>query len=262
MLRIIRLERIEGARAAAIRLPTGSAWTAGSAASRSVASAAAALTTNRTRSHRVGLRSALPAALSGPGRAGSAARPWRLHRRNVHELPLVVVAAPVVKANRLLFALARHAHDAADWTARRGGATASADIRRLRARWRRLKRGPSVASGRARCTAAARLRVAGVLAGENRCEVVVRDRVFVLLAKESLGDEHVEVRRIGVCVLALEQPDGVRVLLAAENQLLFLLSLRGLLPHWQCNGEHHGHDAHRDEEHRHGVAGLSRGLTA
>jgi len=54
----------------------------------------------------------------------------------------------------------------------------------------------------------------------------------------------------------LKQPDGARVLLTPEDELLLFFALRHLFPDGHRHGHHHGHDAHRNEQHGHGVAGI------
>ena len=95
------------------------------------------------------------------------------------------------------------------------------------------------------------------LAGENRLEIVLRDRILVPLPEKVLLDEDIERRRIRVGVLSPEQANSPRVLLAAENQLLFLLALRDLLPDGHRDRHHDGHDAHGDEQSGHRIAALT-----
>src|SRR5439155_13451266 len=118
--------------------------------------------------------------------------------------------------------------------------TATATRLRGRCGWRRRLSAPgpgcragtgSSATGPALpARAGLRCRAWRGLSDGKRHEVVVRDRVFVLLAQEPLLHEHVDVGRVGVCILTLEHADRVHVLLAAEDQLFFLFALRGVLP--------------------------------
>src|SRR5262249_55613301 len=103
------------------------------------------------------------------------------------------------------------------------------------------------------------------LTDRNGHEVVVGDRILVLLPKEPLINEHVDVGRIRVGELSLEQSDRVHVLFAAKDELLLLFARRGLPPDWHGDGEHDGHDRHRHQERGHRVSRLpirrSLGLT-
>jgi hypothetical protein len=57
-------------------------------------------------------------------------------------------------------------------------------------------------------------------AERNRNEFVVCDRIFEFLAEEPLLDQHIEARRKRAwTVLALEEADRARVLLAAKHEL-------------------------------------------
>src|SRR5258705_12788348 len=66
--------------------------------------------------------------------------------------------------------------------------------------------------------------------------------------------EDIEVRLKRVRVLALEKCDRPRVLLTAEDQLGFLLTLRGGAPRGQRHREENRHDGQRNEQRRHGEA--------
>ncbi len=178
-------------------------------------------------------------------------------RGQIHERPLVVAVHPVIELDGLVLALRSDALDA------HGGLRGLAERRRgrrpcRRARLRRPE--PTRASlaagdvgwpaGRRHAGPAARHRAAD----RNDLEVVVGDRVLVFLPQELLLDEDVQGRREGVRVAALEQHDGAPVLLAAPDQLLFLLALGDMRPHGQRSRHHHGHHAHSDEQRGHGVA--------
>jgi hypothetical protein len=88
----------------------------------------------------------------------------------------------------------------------------------------------------------------------ERHEVFVRDRVFVLLPQEFLLDEHVECRRVRVRKFPLEHANRVCDLLAAEDQLFFLLALNHLFPDRHDDGHHRGHDGDADNQGGHRVA--------
>ena len=197
-------------------------------------------------------------------------------RREIDERPLVVGVHPVVQLDRGLLALRRHALNAhrqlSAWragpeaTLRAGllpeAATSSA-AQAAEARTRPCPGG---------CRAGARLRAAGPIAAwrgptearpawlstadRNELKVVVGDGIFVFLPEEALLHQDVDAGREGVGVLALEQHDGATVLLAAPDEFLFALALRGVTPHRQRGPHQDRHDAHAHEERRHGVAAL------
>jgi hypothetical protein len=112
--------------------------------------------------------------------------------------------------------------------------------------------------GRLAAAAAARRTRRRIDAGEEQLELAVRrHRILVLLAEKALVDEHVDIRRPGAgAVTALPETDGADVLLAAENQLRFLLSLRLMTPRGEDSAHEDGHDGERHEQGRHGVAPL------
>jgi hypothetical protein len=109
--------------------------------------------------------------------------------------------------------------------------------------------------------ACARSRDAGRCADGQGHEIVVGNRVFVLFPQVPLAHQQIGVRRVRVGGFALEQRDGVDVLLAAEDQLLFLLALGHLSPDWHGHREHDRHDAHGDQEDGHRVAAFVPSLT-
>lgn len=114
------------------------------------------------------------------------------------------------------------------------------------------------------CTAAAlcrsRPRQDSPAGGWKRYEIGVRDRVLEFLPEEFLLNKYVYRGRRRVRVLALEQPDGSRVLFAAEHELGLSLAPCRLVPDWHGDRQHHGHHAHGDEQNGHGIAAFE--LTA
>ena len=54
-------------------------------------------------------------------------------------------------------------------------------------------------------------------------------------------------------MLALEQLDGVEVLLRAKHELGLFFALRCLPPDRHDGGQENGHDAQRHEQRRHGI---------
>ena len=189
------------------------------------------------------------------------------------------MAAAVVEANRWILALARDAADtrrrsptgawrpdvgdAAEraaglcrvtgltlgWLAggRHAGSPAGwLNTAALPGRLRSRRRGPGRSGPRR----------SGAASTGQREEIVVGDRILEFLPQKALGDQRVEIGREGVRVLLLEEADGVRVLLAAEDELFFLLPLRRMFPHRHDDGHHDGHDAHRHQEGHHRVTPL------
>src|SRR5262249_5533030 len=126
------------------------------------------------------LWSAAPRSRTASGDAGARrARARRLHLRDVHECPLVVVLAAVVDLDRYVLALAHQAHHAADgpWRPADTGATTSASrtagLRRTTAGERRRIRSTLHGRGTASAAARRRRRSGNRLAGQNGLEVVV-----------------------------------------------------------------------------------------
>jgi len=159
-------------------------------------------------------------------------------RRRVNKRPLVVMRTSFIQTNRLIGTLARHADDAAAC-----GADRCYDSSRLRAAAGLLS-SAALAAGRRRLRLTLR----------NRHEVAARDRILVLLPKEMLLHQDVEIRWIRVGEATLKHPDGVCDLLAAKNQLFFFLALRKMLPHGHCGRHHDGHHGHSDNQGGHGVS--------
>jgi hypothetical protein len=107
-------------------------------------------------------------------------------------------------------------------------------------------------------SATAALRLARLQAPLLRClrqrhEVFARDRVLVLFAEELLLDEQIEGRRKRVCIAALKQADRVHVLLAAEDELFFFLSLDLMFPDRHGRRHDNRHHGDADNESSHGV---------
>jgi hypothetical protein len=92
------------------------------------------------------------------------------------------------------------------------------------------------------------------LSCRNGHEILIGDRVLVFLAEKALLNQDVECRRWRVGVFLPKKAYRSGVLLASKNQLLLFLALRHLLPNRHRSGQHDGHDAQSDEQHRHGVA--------
>jgi hypothetical protein len=148
------------------------------------------------------------------------------------------VGCAVVDTDRFVRARARHSRDTAARASRRlSGRQSGAAPSRL---------GPRRSNGRLRWS--------------DGNEILARDRIFVFLAEKALLNEHIKSRWRRVCVFSLEETDGARVLLTSKDQFLFLFALRELLPDRHRHGQHHGHDAHGDDEHRHRVTAF--GLTS
>jgi hypothetical protein len=94
---------------------------------------------------------------------------------------------------------------------------------------RLLRLGPLLLAGRRSGRRLAR----GDGAHIDRTELFAGDRVFVLLAEELLFHQHVDVRRVRA-VLAIEQSDRARVLLAAEHEFRLPFPAHFVAPDWKC----------------------------
>ena len=96
------------------------------------------------------------------------------------------------------------------------------------------------------------------LVGVDRLEIAVGNRVFVFPAEETLFNQHIDGRRSRIGKLSLEQANGTRVLVAAENELLLLLDpgQRGPLRHQ--GPQQNRHHAHANEQGRQCIASLTR----
>ena len=205
----------------------------------------------RTRNLRLTLLTRLAAALA----RHSGAR--RLHWRGVNERPLVVMRAALVESNGGIRALAGDSDDptggSAAWCGRacRSGLPAAPSVLLLSLQ-------PSL--GR-RLTATlrttTRLHASLLRCLRQRKEVFAGDGIFVFPPQELLLDEQLEVRRIGVCIFALKQADGVHVLLASKHQLCFFFALSGVLPSRHCGRHDNGHDSNADNDRSHGVPVVS-----
>jgi len=201
---------------------------------------------------------ALPGLIRTAALSRRAAHTRRLLPRDVLEDPLVVVVAAVVETNRGFLALADDANNAGletDGAASRctetAGLCASCSSPSL-ARWRRRR------SATRACAAGClwRLLRDGRVRREE-IEILAGDRVLVFLAEEFLIDQDVDICRQRAWQFTAVQLDGASVLLAAEDQLLFLLPLGRLLPDRHGDRHHDGHHADADEQHGHGVAALA-----
>jgi hypothetical protein len=180
---------------------------------------------------------------------------------------------PVVHADRGLFALADDTHDAAAGLtafshelarpATELSGTATANARRL---YRRAALRSLTETRRLTATAAATLlgllRLLGLTlrnSGRNRndLEVAAGDRVLVFLSKEALLHEEVDRgREVSGAHLPLIQVHGARVLLAAKDELGFLLALHFVAPHRHRDGHQDHHDPEAHEQRGHGVSAL------
>ena len=70
-------------------------------------------------------------------------------------------------------------------------------------------------------------------------------------------DQNVDIRREGIRILALKEPDGARILLPAKNQLRLALPFVVGRPHGHRHAHQHSHDAEAHEQRGHGIAGLA-----
>jgi hypothetical protein len=170
------------------------------------------------------------------------------------ERPLVVSRRAAIRTERCLGALAPHAHDSAH------DRPTAAGLRRPERRRRRETSSRRTLLRRRRLPSSLALRRNPRLIlrrHRNDDELsVLRHRILVFLAKEPAVDQRVDtgwerVRLLGV--LATEERDGARVLLAAEHQLGFLFAPRLLTPYRHGNRHQNGHDGQHDEQRGHGV---------
>ena len=168
-------------------------------------------------------------------------------RRHVEERPLVVVVAPLVEANRFFLALAADAGDPAR-------NRPAAEARGLLGRLLRL---PRAATLRVLGAAGRTSDLARHAAGADQFEVLTGDRVLVFLAEEVAVHQQVHAVREGLRARLVE-PKGPHVLLAAEDELLFLLALGLVAPHRKGRAHQDRHHGHRDQQRRHGVAVRAR----
>ena len=172
-------------------------------------------------------------------------------RRGVHEVPLVVLAAAVVEPDRRRLALAGHANQATGGSSLERAGGARTDLG--------LPEGRGTAATVAWAGAGYRR---GDRAGLGRgtlvqhLEITARDRVLVALSKELLVEQHIEIRGKRAGELALEQPDGARVLFASPDELRFPLALHLLAPRGHGRGHENSHDGNRDEQRCHRMAGF------
>jgi hypothetical protein len=82
--------------------------------------------------------------------------------------------------------------------------------------------------------------------------------IFELLTKKVPLHQDVDAwRKHTRAGLALIQRNRLRVLLAAKDQLHFLLALRLMTPHGKGGGHQHRHDSQTDQQRRHRVAALA-----
>jgi hypothetical protein len=96
-----------------------------------------------------------------------------------------------------------------------------------------------------------------IRAGEERLKLtVLRHGILVFLAEITSLNQNVDARRKAP-VFELVKSYGSRVLLAAENQLLFLFPLGLEAPGRGHSHQQNGHHAQRDEQRRHGIAAIS-----
>jgi hypothetical protein len=92
-------------------------------------------------------------------------------------------------------------------------------------------------------------------AEQDRNKIVIRDRIFVFFAEVSLIHQKIDRRRKGSWPrFSLKQPDGSRVLLAAEHEFGLLVAPSHVIPHRHDHCEHDRHDAEAHEQGRHGVS--------
>jgi hypothetical protein len=175
---------------------------------------------------------------------------------HVDEVPLVVMVAPLVQADRFVLALAADAHDAA------GHAAAAEHRPRRRGRLPGETGGRRAAAPGLRTRCSWRLRLTDLpryAGGTDQLEVVTSDRILEFSAQEAAVHEQVHAGggRLGA---RLVEPERADVLLSAPDELFFLLALRFVAPDRQRGRHQHRHHRHRDEQRGHRVAGRARRL--
>src|SRR5436190_3735090 len=180
--------------------------------------------------------------------------------RNEDERPLVVVVAPEIEADRLVLAPAAHAGHAARDRAAADRATLLRAARLTEAPrggaagTRRAAAGQGASAGLARLPRLTRL--ARRSGRAQVLELLAGDRVQVFLAQVVPLHQHVDARRQRPH-LGLEEADGAEVLLAAENELRFLLALGLVPPHRQRDGHQYRHHRQRHQQRGHRVPRLT-----
>jgi hypothetical protein len=193
-----------------------------------------------------------------------------------HEGPFVVMVPSLVEANRFCLAAADHADHAAGHRAT--GCAESAAAAEPTAALAGLA-GAESAHTASRPTAARRRAcaatgTAGAPAGTHRLpalagnrtgggdrqEVLAGDGIFEFLADVTSLDQQIDAGGQGLR-FRLVQPNSADVLLAAEDELGFLLALSLVTPHGHRDGHQHRHDRERHEQRRHRVTGLAACLT-
>jgi hypothetical protein len=81
----------------------------------------------------------------------------------------------------------------------------------------------------------------------HESKVVTGNRILVLLSKETLVDQDIDVRGQGVAVLALKHRDGPCVLFSTEDQFCLALATRHSRIDGHYCAQHDGHDRHGDQ---------------
>lgn len=189
-------------------------------------------------------------------RLSAAARAARLQRNEV-EYPLVVVVASEVEADRFALALAADAHHAAGDRTAADGASLLCPGGLAEPGGRRPGNCAAAAPGLARLTRLTgpplRPRLPRGPRGPQVLELVVGDGILELLAQVMPLHQHVNAGRQGLRP-GLEETNRADVLLAAEDELRFLLALRLVAPHRQGGGHQHCHHGQRHQQGRHRVA--------
>ncbi len=90
---------------------------------------------------------------------------------------------------------------------------------------------------------------------------ILRERILVLLSKELLCHQDVDVRRPAASELAAPELDRARILARAPDELRFFLALGLVPPHRHRHGHKDAHDRNRDQQGRHRVPMLAREAT-
>jgi len=215
------------------------------------------------------------------GRVGHRHGPARPFGDIERESPLVVACLASIRAQRIFGALTADSHDAAPRHRLAARLRESAWVRKsawlqecpwLRgAAWLRepatlgetawLRQSASGALRRGSLGGCSRNAGSGLPSDRQDDELaVLRHRVLVFLAQKPALDEHVDARRPGirvVLVLVFEESNRARVLLAAPDELSFLLAASLMPPDRHGDRHQNRHNSQRDQQGGHRVTPLA-----
>ncbi len=171
------------------------------------------------------------------------------------ELPVDVPLLILVHANRRVSARAVHALDAANDLLATKGRPGSAATATPGLGCGRAATADGTASGAAWPLGGTDPRSCR-LPGGKQAKILTGNGVLPLFAEELALIEQIDVRREEVVVLAGIQHDGPGILLAPEDQFLFVLTNLLLSPGGQHRSHADGHDRHHNQQHDHREAAI------